>query len=418
MIYLFSCCGPLKDCIAECKFSCGNWFNKPLGPYVVLAMLLSGYEISQCLLALLDEGLKTQCVGTTANAKAVGVETWLCVQFGLAFLNFMFAPYIQFRLWQNLQEEAAEMEEDQRPGEAERFAQADAFVDVPRAKVKEAFWNVFLYDLGVCAYVFALFGSGFWSFLGTRWFDGQPFCDPDGFVSTIISTGSFFVIFVTVYFIGFTFYMNFMATMEVNPSAHAAARVAAAGGYALAAHAVPGVPPVQQGRSPVRQGSSVKGGRRSQNNNQQKPIWQRPLFGAAQTKRLNTQSSRVSQQKGVASPSPQVLEQKVTRTPMERALHPAMMIKLIACLGLDLMGDATYFLPGLGEGIDLAYAPAQAIALKMMFNYNALPIAGFTEEILPGTDIIPSATIGWLLQVCAPDNSMTRAVGIRSAWNP
>merc|ERR1711904_468810 len=46
--------------------------------------------------------------------------------------------------------------------------------------------------------------------------------------------------------------------------------------------------------------------------------------------------------------------------------------KLLACLGLDFAGSASYLLPVLGEGIDLAYAPAQAIALKMLFDANVL----------------------------------------------
>merc|ERR1719491_1033796 len=106
------------------------------------------------------------------------------------------------------------------------------------------------------------------------------------------------------------------------------------------------------------------------------------------------------------------------RTPMQRALHPGMIVKLVACLGLDLMGDATYFIPGLGEGLDLAYAPAQALALKMMFRYSALPALGFVEEILPGTDIVPSATIGWLLEVLTPDGPCARSMGVRSDYSP
>merc|ERR1719330_1769940 len=119
---------------------------------------------------------------------------------------------------------------------------------------------------------------------------------------------------------------------------------------------------------------------------------------------------------GMAAPGYPPMVQK--RTPLDRALHPGMLVKLIACLGLDLMGDATYFVPGLGEGLDVAWAPAQAIALKMMFRYTALPALGFTEEILPGTDIMPSATLGWLLEVLAPDNGCTRAIGIRSDYSP
>jgi len=360
-------------------------------------MLLSAFEVSQCMLALLEVGLEEKCEGATANAKEVGVEKWLLVQFGMACLNFIFAPYIQFRLWQNLQQEAAAI--DQKAGPlVQQFVSPDSFVDVPRAKIKAAFWNVFLYDLGVCFYVFALVGSGVWSHLGSDWFGGQSLCDPDGLLTTAALTGLGYVIFVAVYFLGFTCYMNCVTTLEVNPPAKQAMMAA---GYALAAqhaaahgmpvHAVPGS---QQGR-PARGGLPQK-----------KSSWQKPVLGAVV---------------GQAPTSPVAgtpVVAKATRTPMERALHPSMMLKGLACIGLDLMGDASYLLPGLGEELDLAYAPAQAIALKMMFRYTALPALGFTEEILPGTDIMPSATFGWLLEVFAPDNSFTRAIGIRSDASP
>jgi hypothetical protein len=240
-------------------------------------------------------------------------------------------------------------------------------------------------------------------------------------VTSAITTGSYFVMFVTLYFVGFILYMNFVTTLEVNPAANTAVRAAAAGGYALAAqqamgrgvpsHMIPTGPPIPG--VPAQQQQGRKG---SKNSNQQNQGLL-SMFGGAKTKtkQKSTQSANPS------APPPAVANlppQKLTRTPTERALTPAMMIKLLACLGLDIMGDATYFMPGLGEGLDLAYAPAQAIALKMMFRYTALPVVGFVEEILPGTDILPSATIGWLLEVCAPDTPMMRAVGIRSDYSP
>jgi len=92
------------------------------------------------------------------------------------------------------------------------------------------------------------------------------------------------------------------------------------------------------------------------------------------------------------------------------------MMKLLACVGLDLCGNATYFLPALGEGVDLAYAPAQAVALKMLFNSNAVAVLGFAEEIMPFTDIIPTATIAWCLETLVPESPITRIMGLRPNW--
>lgn len=414
MIYLFNACGPLKQCCVECKFSLGNWFHKPLGPYVVLGMALSGAEAAMCMLSLLDKGLE-QCQGITPRAKEVGIEYWLVIQFGMASVNFIFCPYIQYRLWQNLQLEAAEIEEEDMKAGASQFTQPDAFVDVPQEKIKEAFWNVFWYDFGVCGYVFVLFGSGFWSFLGTRWFGGQPFCDATGYVENAVSLGDLFVIFVTLYFIGFNFYMSCASSLEVNPASKQLMTAASSGAYHLATQQVKGQVPLQQqppvqGKGKGKAATSQFFGGKSKSS----------LFGGGKAKSSLFGGNKAAPPMaaplvGVAG-APQA--KPLPRTKMERAMHPAMMVKLVACLGLDLMGDATYFLPGLGETFDIAWAPAQAIAMKMMFRYYALPAFGFTEEILPGTDIIPSATLGWLVEVCAPDNGFTRAVGIRSDYSP
>jgi hypothetical protein len=50
-----------------------------------------------------------------------------------------------------------------------------------------------------------------------------------------------------------------------------------------------------------------------------------------------------------------------------------------------------------GEGLDLAWAPAQTILIMAMYDATSpnLKYVSFVEEILPFTDIVPSATIGW-----------------------
>jgi len=72
--------------------------------------------------------------------------------------------------------------------------------------------------------------------------------------------------------------------------------------------------------------------------------------------------------------------------------------KLAVALCLDAIGSFTYMLPGLGEIGDLVWAPLQAIIVSVMFEGMVHPRAhylSFLEELLPGTDILPSATLFW-----------------------
>ena len=79
--------------------------------------------------------------------------------------------------------------------------------------------------------------------------------------------------------------------------------------------------------------------------------------------------------------------------------------KLLACLVVDAIGFSSYLLPGVGEFGDLGWAPIQAYFLYFMFNTTRIAAVGFFEELLPGTDFIPTATLGWLsenVEVDAP----------------
>jgi hypothetical protein len=81
-------------------------------------------------------------------------------------------------------------------------------------------------------------------------------------------------------------------------------------------------------------------------------------------------------------------------------LPTTMWSKLMVCLLLDLIGSSSYLLPVLGEGFDLAWAPLQTIFIMAMYDSVApnLKYLSFAEEILPFTDIVPSATIGWAVE--------------------
>src|SRR5450631_1402827 len=74
---------------------------------------------------------------------------------------------------------------------------------------------------------------------------------------------------------------------------------------------------------------------------------------------------------------------------------------LALCIILDLIGCASYIIPGMGEWIDVVWAPVSAIIFFIMFGSWKGALFEFTEEILPGTDIIPTFTIAWFLKYFA-----------------
>jgi len=73
---------------------------------------------------------------------------------------------------------------------------------------------------------------------------------------------------------------------------------------------------------------------------------------------------------------------------------------LVFCLLMDLIGYTTYLIPGLGEFGDIIWAPISGIIFFITFGGWKGAMGGvfnFIEEILPGTDFIPSFTIMWFL---------------------
>lgn len=72
--------------------------------------------------------------------------------------------------------------------------------------------------------------------------------------------------------------------------------------------------------------------------------------------------------------------------------------KLAICIIIDLVGSGGLGLPLLGDLLDVVTAPVTAVMLHALFASPVVTIAGFTEEILPGTDGIPTATLAWLAE--------------------
>lgn len=74
---------------------------------------------------------------------------------------------------------------------------------------------------------------------------------------------------------------------------------------------------------------------------------------------------------------------------------------LPVCLLMDIIGMFTYAIPGLGEAADFIWAPISGAVYYNLFKGKIGIFGGsfaFLEELLPGTDVIPSFTITWLIK--------------------
>ena len=84
---------------------------------------------------------------------------------------------------------------------------------------------------------------------------------------------------------------------------------------------------------------------------------------------------------------------------------------LLFCVVMDLVGYASYAIPGLGEFADIIWAPVSGIIFYVTFGGWRGAFGGlfnFVEELLPGTDFIPSFTIIWFFQYAAGKKSNTQ----------
>ena len=92
----------------------------------------------------------------------------------------------------------------------------------------------------------------------------------------------------------------------------------------------------------------------------------------------------------------------LSRAPLDRVpgLEPPF-VQLMLSILFDIIGMATYLVPVIGELGDLVWAPRQAAYIIGMVGVNrtglVLGAIGFTEEILPFTDFVPSCSIAWFV---------------------
>ena len=63
---------------------------------------------------------------------------------------------------------------------------------------------------------------------------------------------------------------------------------------------------------------------------------------------------------------------------------------------IDTLGVATFSVPVLGEIVDVVWAPVSAYLIQRTFGMVGFTVVGFIEELLPFTDIIPTALIAFV----------------------
>lgn len=73
-------------------------------------------------------------------------------------------------------------------------------------------------------------------------------------------------------------------------------------------------------------------------------------------------------------------------------------VKLGMCIVIDLIGSGQLPVPFLADALDVVWAPVAALCLHALFANPLVTAGGFAEEILPGTDGIPTASLAWIYE--------------------
>lgn len=68
------------------------------------------------------------------------------------------------------------------------------------------------------------------------------------------------------------------------------------------------------------------------------------------------------------------------------------------CILIDLIGMLSYVIPGIGEWMDIVWAPISAFLFSLLLGGTKGTIIAFLEEILPFTDVIPTFTITYFIR--------------------
>ncbi|CAB9502285.1 Inherit from COG: Phosphoglycerate mutase [Seminavis robusta] len=115
------------------------------------------------------------------------------------------------------------------------------------------------------------------------------------------------------------------------------------------------------------------------------------------------QSQVDNQQKGSLKQPPPEYQGEVTITPD--------LAKLAQCIAIDCIGTSSELIPLIGEVTDVLWAPIAALLLRSLYpGSKVVFLLEFTEEILPFTDILPLATICWVVDTLFPTSGVAKTL--------
>jgi|ERR1712166_143943 len=76
-------------------------------------------------------------------------------------------------------------------------------------------------------------------------------------------------------------------------------------------------------------------------------------------------------------------------------------MKLAISILIDIIGILTFLIPVIAEVMDVFWAPLSALLVFQLYGNTLLSGVALVEELLPFTDVFPTATVGWALQYTA-----------------
>jgi len=154
------CCGESCKTISECCRGVCNIFSSitqyPLGNYVmgtwafmILVIAASGATVGKIAGGTSSYGINGTTIelgGVSDNCTAAQMFCFINIAF--AFVHFVMAWYIQWRIKQKVNEDmGGDSRDDKIQG-----------VDIPHATIAAAAQHIALYDIGFCLYFFLFFG--------------------------------------------------------------------------------------------------------------------------------------------------------------------------------------------------------------------------------------------------------------------
>lgn len=83
-------------------------------------------------------------------------------------------------------------------------------------------------------------------------------------------------------------------------------------------------------------------------------------------------------------------------------------LKLIFAIIIDIVGYASYAIPGFGDGGDIIWGPISGALIFLLFPHRKkMAIIGVAEELIPFTDFVPTACIAWFLEYSKDNKKIT-----------